>query len=351
MSGDGSDPFNDPFFQGFFGGVTQKELTLSNDPAAIKVHPLPSTGQPADFSGAVGSFTATSEISSPTGTVGDPLTLRLKVRGTGAFDRVESSMLSAADGWKTYRSSGKFTPADSVGYRGEKDFEQAIIPEHAGQQTVPALAFSFFNPESRQYETVRTTPIAIEVEPGSMAAATPAVPAPQLPANAAPVTVANGMRPDMTETGASISSLKPLFFQPGFIAGQVALALSFIAAGFWIRRSEKDASDPARNKRRQELKAVESFLTKMDSAAQQHDTATFFFSARQALQHSLASKWKMAPAAITLAEVDTRLNGDGENVRQVFALADQLAYSGSAEIDADFPAWKQAVHQIIKKTL
>ncbi len=349
MAGDGSDMFNDPFFQGFFGGVTQKELTLSNDPAAIKVQPLP-TGQPADFSGAVGSFTASSEISSPTGTVGDPLTLHLKVSGAGAFDRVESPMLSSADGWKTYRSAGKFTPADFVGYRGEKDFEQAIIPQRAGHQTVPALAFSFFNPESRQYETLHTAPITIEVEPGSLASTAPAVPAPQ-PNASAPTAPTNGLRPDMTETGAAISTLKPLFFQSGFIAGQVVLAFSFIGAGFWIRRSESEALDPARTKRRQELKAVDAFLTQMESAAQRHDTAAFFSSARQALQHSFASKWQMAPAAITLAEVDARLNGEGENVRQIFALADQIAYSGGADIDADFPAWKQAVHQIIKETL
>jgi len=45
----------------------------------------------------------------------------------------------------------------------------------------------------------------------------------------------------------------------------------------------------------------------------------------------------MTPTAITLAEIDTRLNGDDENVRRVFALADELAYSGDAAIDADFP--------------
>jgi len=314
----GGDMFNDPFFQGFFGRTTQKELTLSTDPSAIKVQALPTTGQPADFSGAVGSFTATSEISATNGTVGDPLTLRLKVTGAGAFDRVESSMLASAHGWKTYRASGKFTPADSVGYRGEKDFEQAIIPQNAGHQTVPALGFSFFNPETHQYETLHTSPITIEVEPNAVASAAPTAPAPQ--ADATPKAPINGMRPDMTETGVAIGTLRPLYFQPGFIGGQVALALAFLGAGFWIRRSEKAAIDPLRSKRRQELKAMDSHLAQMDSAAKQHDTATFFFSARQAVQHSLASKWKMAPAAITLDKIDSRMNGEGENIRQVFAL-------------------------------
>jgi len=88
----------------------------------------------------------------------------------------------------------------------------------------------------------------------------------------------------------------------------------------------------------------------MDSAANQRDASTFFLSARQALQHCLASRWKMTPAAITLAEIDTRLDENGENVRRVFALADELAYSGDASIDVDFPAWKQTVHQLVKET-
>ena len=53
----------------------------------------------------------------------------------------------------------KFEPADNAGYSGEKDFEQAVIPMQPGRQTVPALAFSFFNPDTRRYETKLTSPV------------------------------------------------------------------------------------------------------------------------------------------------------------------------------------------------
>ena len=349
-SGDDTDMFNDAFFQSFFGGVTQKDLTLSSEPVVSKVLPLPTTGQPANFSGAVGSFAISSELSPNSGTVGDPLTLRLKITGTGAFDRVDSTMLSSSDGWKTYRSTGKFAPADSVGYRGEKDFEQAIIPLRPGHQTVPELTFSFFNPETRQYETLHSSVPMIDVAPGSVAANTPA-PQPDSIAAASPAPAANGMRPNMTEAGVTIRTLRPLYFQPGFLLAQSTLALAFIAAGFWLRRNEQFAADPGRSQRRHELKAVDAYLAQMDSAANHRDAATFFSAARQALQYSLASKWKMAPAAITLAEIDARMDSEGENVRCVFALADELAYSGGADIDADFPAWKETVHHLIKQTL
>jgi hypothetical protein len=349
MPGNMGDMFNDPFFQNFFGGVTQKDLTLSNDPTVVKVLPLPTNGQPAGFSGAVGNFAISSELSPTNGAVGDPLTLRMKVIGTGAFDRVESSMLSSSDAWKTYRATSKFVPADSVGFRGEKDFEQAIIPQRPGNQSVPPITFSFFNPETRQYETLNTQPPAVEIAPGAVATATPAS-SPKPDSNPAPAAPSNGLRPNMTETGLAVRTLTPLYFQPSFLVAQATLALAFVGAGFWLRRNDQLANDPTRARRREELKAVDAFISQMEFAAKQQDAATFFASARQALQYALASKWKMNPAAITLAEIDARLNGDGENVRRVFALADEFAYSGNAAIDADFPAWIKTVRHLVKQS-
>jgi hypothetical protein len=351
MPGDMGDMFNDPFFQGFFGGgVTQKELALSTEPSAIKVLPLPLNGQPSNFSGAVGNFTASSELSASSGTVGDPLTLRLKISGSGAFDRVESPMLGTIDGWKTYRPTGKFVPADSIGYSGEKDFEQAMIPQQAGHQTVPPITFSYFNPETSRYEELHTIAINVEVQPGSAPTVAAATPSPATQPATNPRAPAIGMRPDMTESGVAIRTLRPLYFQHGFLVAQAALALAFIGSGFWLRRANQLASNPALLKRREELKAVDSFLNKMDSAASQQDAATFFFSARQALQHALASRWKMTPGAITLAEIEKHSPHPDENLRQVFALADEFAYSGNAAVDPDYPAWKQTVRHLIHHT-
>jgi hypothetical protein len=51
----------------------------------------------------------------------------------------------------------------------------------------------------------------------------------------------------------------------------------------------------------------------------------------------------VAPASITIAEIDAHLNGDGAEIRRVFALADQAAYSGHHLSMADFQQWKDIV--------
>ena len=116
----GDSMIDDSFFQDFFGGTTEKEITVASQAEALKVLPLPTEGRPAAFDGAVGKFEVASELSAAQSAAGDPLTLRLKVTGAGSFDRVNSAMLGEVDGWKTCKPAAKFEPADTAGYSGEK---------------------------------------------------------------------------------------------------------------------------------------------------------------------------------------------------------------------------------------
>jgi len=62
-----NDVFNDPFFQNFFGGgTTEKEITLTSPPATISVMALPTQNRPEGFTGAVGHFKVSSELSATT---------------------------------------------------------------------------------------------------------------------------------------------------------------------------------------------------------------------------------------------------------------------------------------------
>ncbi len=345
------DAFNDSFFQDFFGGTTEKEITVASEAEALKVLPLPTEGRPPGFDGAVGKFEVASELSATQGAAGDPLTLRLKITGAGSFDRVNNAMLGQANGWKTYKATAKFEPADNAGYSGEKDFEQAVIPMQPGRQTVPALAFSFFNPDTRRYETKLTAPLSVDVSPaaaGGLAAATTPV------SSASPTSAIeasrDGLRPDHVVTGATVASLRPLCFQPWFVGTQGALVLCLAGGFFALRRHERRANDADGAQRSEASSAIASCLTEMEAASTAGDAARFFQSARIALQHKLAASWHVAPASITIAEIEARLNGEGGEIRRVFSLADQAAYSKQRLSTADFEQWKEVGREQIKQT-
>jgi hypothetical protein len=343
--------FDDSFFQSFFGGTSEKQITVASEPDSLKVLALPPEGRPPAFSGAVGKFEVSSELSAASAIASDPLTLRLKVTGAGNFDRVDSAMLGEVQGWKTYKPTARFEPADSAGYSGEKDFEQAVIPRQPGRQTVPPLSFSFFDPDTRRYETKLTAPLSVEVSPapaGSLSTSTaPASNANLVPANRPPQ---DGLRPDQVETGSTVETLCPLYFQTWFVASQSALVLAFAGVLIFLRRRERRLNDADAARSREVSGAIASYLAEMDAASTAGDSSRFFQCARSALQQRLAERWHVVPASITIEDIDARMNGDGTDIRRIFALADQAAYSGHCFNSRDFQKWKETVRRHLNLT-
>jgi len=339
--------FNDPFFQKFFGvvGTTEKEITLASPPTSISVMALPAQSRPEGFSGAVGHFKITSELSAATTTVGDPLTLRMHVSGAGNFDRVRSGMLGSAHDWKTYPPTATFTATDSNGYHGEKVFEQVAIAKEPGNQTLPALAFSYFDPDAGRYESAQTPPISVAVIPAaaSSSAANGRVPNDHEGKAREGRFASPALRPDYADTGNSVASLVPRYFQPPFLAVPSAMALAFTAAWFWLRRREQAANDSRTAVQRATSQATATWLAQMETAAARGDAQVFFSSARSVLRQALGARWHVAPQSIGLEEIDAHLGRDDQDVRQLFASADEATYSGCDAVIGDLEHWKHVV--------
>lgn len=335
------DLLGDPFLQNFFGATIPKDVTVSSPEAAIKVLPLPTEGRPPDFGGAVGTFKISTDISSAKNTAGDPLTLRMHVHGAGNFDRVESSMLGGDAKWKTYEPKATFKSTDPVGYRGEKIFEQPLIASQPGTQTIPALNFSYFDPGARRYETARSAPLTVTVTPPAESAANEPPPS---AAGAAADEAHSGLRPDHTVTETRVDSLIPPYFQARFVGFSSALALLFCSGWVALRRRERDALDTQRQRERARSQLTQTLLDKMRAASAVGDAAVFLNSARFALQQTLGARWQVAPEEISEALIDERIEDtDKEDIRQIFALADEANYSGDGLKAADFERWTQIV--------
>ena len=333
--------FDDSFFDNFFGNATQKPLTLHTDGAVVKINPLPTNGRPSDFSGAVGDFEVNSEASASSGTTGDPLTLKLSVTGRGNFDRVSPNGLTNSSDWKTYKPNGRFEPSDSSGIAGTKTFEQSIVSTKAGKQEIPALRFSYFDPDTNTYVTKTTAPIAIDVAQGKATQA----PISNVPAPTAdpPKTNDDGLAADKLVMGHANRSLRPLVLAPWFIVLN-ALMIGALIAGAIVRfLRQRRLNDPERLKREAAEKSVNESLATMDTALKAQDAPRFFTAARRALQERLAAKWRLPASRVTIHEIRSRLNGSGEQIRSVFQAADELAYSGRRFTAPDLQQWRNLV--------
>ena len=339
------DLLGDPFMQNFFGASITKNITVTSPDTAFTVLPLPAVGRPADFGGAVGSFKISTDVSSTTNTAGDPLTLRMHVNGAGNFDRVESNVLMGDAQWKTYQPKATFNHGDPTGFHGEKIFEQPLIASQPGVQTIPALSFSFFDPATRHYETVHSAPLHVTISP-SVADSAQGPPPALAKAAATPVEDSHsGLRPDHAAADASADTLVPMYLRPPYLVATSALALLFGSGWMALHRRERNARDLRKQRERLRQEAIDACLKQMAAASAAGDPALFFSSARSALQQILSAIRDIEPEHITTPELDSRLGADHEDIRELFALADEANYSGGAPQAADFERWTNMVRR------
>jgi hypothetical protein len=341
--------FKDSFFDGFFGSATQKEVALSSEPRAVKILSVPIENRPESFTGAVGKFELAADAAPLQAAVGDPITLKVKISGSGNFERASAPTVGRNNEWKTYKPSAKFEPEDSAGCSGIKTFEQALVPVQSGKLAIPALAFSYFDPESKQYVTRSTQPISIEVGPGQSALNT--VPSAAVAPNS-PVGNPSGelgMAPNKLAPGRFHGTLWPWFFNPWLVVGALSPSLGLLVIYCFLRRQQALARDPHRMRLAEVQRAVHEQLRVMQSAAARGATAEFFEAARGALQNQLGGLWGVIPQTITLAEVNARLNGEADDLKFVFELADEVAYTGRSFASAELQGWYKAINDELRK--
>jgi hypothetical protein len=321
-----------PLLQSMYNGIAPRDMTIGSSPSELKVLPLPTEGQPENFSGAVGDFYVSSDISPTSVAAGEPLTLRLHISGSGNFDRVDSTMFDHLDHWKTYPAKSSFTPSDAIGYQGEKVFEQPLIAAQPGEQSIPGLEFDYFNPNTRRYERAQTLPINVTIAASLASGSLDGLTGAQS-LNSAPKGSTPGLRPDHPPPKNSVSELRPLYFRGPFLAIPTTLALILAGSWFAVRPSAARATS----------KAAERVLAQLDAAARAGDSSSFFEAARKTLLQTFAARWQMPADQITFEELRARLGTTGEDVERLFALADEARYSNYQPGGTDFQRWLRLI--------
>jgi hypothetical protein len=317
-----------PLLQSMYNGVAPKEMTITSAPSHLKVLPLPDEGRPDHFSGAVGHFQVSSDISPAGAAAGDPLTLRLHVGGAGNFDRVDAAMLDHLDHWRTYPPKSTFTASDTVGYQGEKVFEQPLIAAQPGDQLIPALALDYFNPDTRHYERAQTAPISVTIAASLASGANAALTSGQTSPG-----FAQGLREDHALSQVPVKDLRPLYFRAVFLAVPTALAL--LLAGWWfaMRRGAPQATS----------NAAARAMAPLEAAARTGNALSFFDEARRLLLRSFATRWQMPADQINAAVIRNRLGASAADVVQLFTLADETRYAGYRPDKAELESWLRLV--------
>ncbi len=154
-------------FDDFFGSYTNVTRMLTAPGVTIHVAALPS-GKPAGFSGGVGRFTLTPSISQTEIQANEAVTIRLDIAGSGNMKLLKTPAIDWPEGFEPYdpKVTNNFNTT-TAGVSGTKSIEYLAIPRSAGEYTIPAVKFSYFDIDEKAYKTLSTPEYTILVKRGA----------------------------------------------------------------------------------------------------------------------------------------------------------------------------------------
>ncbi len=154
------DGFFDDFFQ---NSVQYKRFAVSAQPLKLSVLPLPQQDKPAGFYGLVGQYTISAAAAPTKASVGDPITLTIKIGGNYLKPVQWPELEKIAGLSENFKMpSQKSSPTVE---NGVKVFTQTIRPANDKVTEIPSIPLVYFDADKGQYVVAKTDPIKLEVSP------------------------------------------------------------------------------------------------------------------------------------------------------------------------------------------
>jgi hypothetical protein len=344
------DPFS--MFDDFFDRGQTK--TVRTKPLKIEVLPLPTENKPANFSGTVGEFFITSSADKLKTEVNQPVTVTYKINGTGNIKTVAEPEIEDLVDFRVYRSasSEKVSKIEGV-VGGTKIFEETYIPKRAGQLTIPAVSLNYFNPRTKQYKTVSTKPISINVEQAALSDYAD-IPVPQV-AGRVIDSKAKDIRYIKTETG-DLALQRPLILAtPLYLVLNGVPVLLLISVWIGQKRREKLSTDIGYARSRLARKLARKRLATARKLAGSKQTAEFYAEIRFALFAYIADKLNISPHGLTgdkLLEIMKSSNIEEDIIgksKSLLRQADFAQYSSSTKEAEDIKQSLKLAEEILVK--
>jgi hypothetical protein len=162
------------FFDSFFD-YQDVAKELFSPPVTIDVKPLPS-GKPASFSGAVGSYTMSSDINKTELKANEAVTVKLTLKGNGNIKLLKNPEVKFPNDMEVYDPKvNNNIQVTAAGASGTKTIEYMAIPRYAGDFEIPSVNFSYFDTKTGSYKTLSTAPFKLHVEKGEEGSNAPVI--------------------------------------------------------------------------------------------------------------------------------------------------------------------------------
>jgi len=272
---------------------------ITTEPITLKVRPLPTSGKPAGFSGAVGSLQLGMSLQTTEVQVGEAVPLRLEISGTGDLRQIEPPEVGVEGDARVYQSgedrqiSPQATP-DGYKIGGRVSFDYLIMPRAPGQLRIKPIVVYYFNPGVARYQSAQTSPATITVSPGEAGETTPASTGDELRY--------------IKETGLAVSSRPPVTAHPWFWALQL---LPVLGLG-WALRERSERLRRERDPRyRRRVEAAKNARRALNGIAATSSPSDVYYRVDEMLAEYIAARTGASAAMLSPESAYERLLAEG----------------------------------------
>ncbi|MFA6321616.1 MAG: BatD family protein [Candidatus Omnitrophota bacterium] len=344
----------DSFFDDFLARYEKVPTELKSDDVHLIVSPLPGENRPKNFSGAVGDYQFIYEASPLKVKTGDPVTVRMRINGTGNFNTVLSPTIETMTGFKAYEPEVR-TQENS------KEFVQVLIPETEKITQVPTASFSYFDPIAKEYKTITQGPIALQVEKAKEELPSKVVEAVAAPSSEDAKELVTDIiylkeapgRWRSTEDHIYRKSIFWLFF----LVPLIALVIIYIVVG----RINKIKYDTVYAARLIAFKVSRSGMRALKHKTKLNDSKIFYEELFKTMQEYLGNRLYLPPAGLTFDMVNQKLLAKDVDaavitkIRNLFTVCDEARFAflnfGVEKMQDDYRELVDVINYLERKKL
>lgn len=301
------DPFGDPF-----GQAQDVRVPLRSPVVKITVRPLPQTNVPAEFNGAVGTFSLETTLVPHSTKTNEPVKLTVRLSGKGNLKLIDPIKLQLPPDIETYDPTMKENiDMNELGASGTKTLEYLLVPRFAGEFKIPPVTFAYYDLDKKRYTTLQSEEFTLLVEKGKEENA---VVGGKYNGKDAVTALNNDIRFIKLGDNERLPRRGEGFY--GSLGFFVSLALPFMLfIGFIVyrRRDEQLRSDIALMKNRTATRIATKRLKEAKAFLSTNDSSKFHDAVSKALWGYMSDKLTIPQASLSRETVQAALQERGVN--------------------------------------
>ena len=281
--------------------LKQGQKTITSGRRTLNIKPLPTSGQPENFTGAVGQFDFDVILSKDALKASESFQAKIKVSGKGNLNLFQLPEINVPNTLEVYEPERKETIKTTLsGTEGTVEENYTIVPQYQGKYPIPPVSFSYFDPKAKNYKTVRSQELLVDVYEGPTSGMTNTSPVSN--STRTPLSASEGaFRFIQLETGFKPVITKAFWmsnrFWLLFILPFVLLLLGYYINRFVIQKSKESAS----NKQRLAEKLAKKYLSSAKKAF--GNQVAFYEALERALHNYLKAKLKIETIELSKTKI------------------------------------------------